>query len=213
MLVNNILTLNERRGVDWKKLIQDILHHFRYSNNELARKAGVTPSTIGNILNNNVTTPRLSLLRKLEEGLSIKVNQENATFQIISTGAKEVKLPVIQEYNLRVLSMSYVKANAVREETIPYEKENNVFLVEVNTDSMVSTILPGDLVLVDLDEAPINNSTVFVLLKDGTRHLGKFTAEGDYIVVAFENSSYTPALIKRTRVESIGCIKKLVRNI
>lgn len=207
-------------NLHWKKLVRNILSEFKLSNNELAIKVGVTPSTIGNILNGVVITPRKSLIRKLESGLDIKITGD--TFEKISVGKQEeisvgkqleILMPVILEYNLGVLNIQYVQTNAAREEPIPYYKATNVFLVEVQTDSMSPKIVPGDRLLVDLDEKPKNQSLVIILLKDGEKHIGEYNEKYDSVVINFEKSLKSPAILSKEEIKQTACIRKLIRDV
>ena len=199
--------------MDWKKLITEIKDHFHLSNNELANRIGSTPSTIGNILNGKVDEPRKSFIRKLEQGFGIKLDFDNSTFQIQNAGTGEVLLPVIREQILGVLNMSYIQTHSVREESVHYHKQNNTFLMEVGSDTMAKTILPGDLVIIDLDENPSSGKTVYLILKDGTKFIGRLSVEGETTMLSFENTNYPPLIVRKDKTRSMAVIKKLIRNL
>lgn len=78
--------------MNWNNLLEKLMRDFRISETEMASISGLTQPTINRIRKGFTLTPNQNTIKRLEEGLKIKIDDhdpENLTYRLIG----EVKEP------------------------------------------------------------------------------------------------------------------------
>lgn len=210
--------------MNWSELIETLVRELRLSEPELAQRTGITYPTITRIRSGKTKKPTQAIIRQLEEGLKIKIDDSNPqklTYKLtseIKESAKETisihNYPIISQVFAGPSMSMFVKENISEYVNLPYEKKENCFAIRVHGDSMNHKIEQGDVVLADMDKEIVNGCIVIARLKDGKQLIKRYRElEGSIAMFYSDNGNYEPLTVPKTEIEAIyrivGIWKKL----
>lgn len=212
--------------MNWSELIENLVRDFRLSEPELAQRTGITYPTITRIRSGKTKKPTQSVIKAIENGLKIKINDsdpKNLTYKLISEIKEDAsREATIQLNNYPLISNIYagssmalfVSENITEYVNLPYDKKERCFALRVHGDSMNHKIEQGDIVLADMDKEVINGCIVVCRLKDGRQIIKRYREiEGNVAMFYSDNGNYEPLTIQKSEIEAIfrivGIWKKL----
>ena len=199
--------------MNWQNVIENILRDFRLSIYDVERATGVSNVILHKLRTGKTHKPTQSTIKKLEEGLKIKIddlNPNNITYQKI----KEKNIPYdgaipVKEYP--IFATVYAGEPAMLEhenfnETthFAYNKEDHrCFALRVSGNSMETTLRDGDIVLVDMDVPLVDSCLVAVKLKNGHQYIKRYyDLNNEFVKLTSDNSEYGVRLIAKNDIEA-----------
>lgn len=208
----------------WNEFIQKILDDFRYSTYDVERLTGIPHPVIHKIRTGITKRPTQFTIKRLEQGLGIKVNNSNPAnityekvgekqeFQVVN--AEIHAYPVVTHVYAGNSPALFQEDNIKEYVQLPYGKTENCFAVKVIGDSMHHVIDEGDFLLVDMDKEISNGCIVVALLKDGKQIIKRYRAITPGEVMFYsDNGNYEPLVLPNGEIEAIykvvGIWKKL----
>lgn len=201
--------------MDWKELITELLRDFRISSSEFEQLTGISSVTVSKIKSGKQKTVFPNTIKKIEEGLRIKINdknEENLTYTRIKEEKEEgidgkikvYKIPLLSNVYAGEPAMMYQATNIEEYVHFDYPFKENLFALRVNGDSMKGRIYDGDKVLVDPDAEIIDNCIVVVRLKNGEQFIKRFQKLSEQeILFTSDNQDYRPRVVKTIDIEVI----------
>lgn len=201
--------------MDWKELITELLRDFRISSSEFEQLTGISSVTVSKIKSGKQKTVFPNTIKKIEEGLRIKINdknEENLTYTRIKEEKEEgidgkikvYKIPLLSNVYAGEPAMMYQATNIEEYVHFDYPFKENLFALRVNGDSMKGRIYDGDKVLVDPDAEIIDNCIVVVRLRNGEQFIKRFQKLSEQeILFTSDNQDYRPRVVKTIDIEVI----------
>lgn len=203
-------------SVNWKEFINWLLDtELRLSTVDVENLTGIKNPIIYRWKEGTVGKPQRSTIRRLEEGLKIKINDsdpENITYVKLQDQPKQVFTDAIPVNEYPLLGTVYAGEpemlnHVAHGETIPIPRLRNndrCFALRVNGRSMETTLADGDIVLVNMDITPHNGDLVAVKLKNGNQYIKRFKdLNFAFIQLSSDNTEYGARLIDKNDIEAI----------
>ena len=207
----NVLLLH----MNWSEFINKLLNQdLRLSSLEVEGKTGIRQPVIDRWKNGEISKPQRNTIRRLEEGLNIKIDDsdpENITYKKLPE-EKEFEEIETKIHDYPVLSHVYagnspdmfIKENISEYVSLPYKKKDNCFAVRVIGDSMNHKIEEGDIILVDMDAEVTNGSIVIARLKTGKQIIKRYRAVSNQNSMFYsDNGNYEPLVVDMKEIEAI----------
>lgn len=126
------------------------------------------------------------------------------------------KIPILKSIVHGGQSLNYMVQEQIEGYYYAYglDNRNNVYALKVQGDSMLPTIAPNDLILVDMDAQVTNNSIVVIRTKDGKQYIKRYkTLQNGYILLMSDNSNYEPIALQEKDIEVINKVIQIVHNL
>lgn len=207
----------------WAEIIENILMDFRCSEYELAEKTGLTQAGIHKLRKGLTEKPNQNTIKRLEEGLSIKIddrNPEDITYKKLATANQPTteytlnKFPLITKvYGGDSMAM-FVSDNISEYVLFPYPKKDRCFVVKVSGNSMNHKIEEGDLVLVDMDKEIINGCIVVARLNSGKQIIKRYRElPGGLSMFYSDNGGFEPLTMQSSEIEAIYRVVKVMKDV
>lgn len=207
--------------MSWKLFIQGLLRDFRISDYQLAEISGLRQPTIFRLIKGETDKPTQNTIKKIEEGLNIKIddsNPENITYKKLPkfSDLKE-KVPIRM---IPLLTEVYAgdpdQIDIIAEDSIPFitdVPEHRYCAVRVRGNSMNTTLRDGEIVIVDFD-APIKNGDIVVVkLRDGSQYIKRYYNENyAFIKLTSDNHEYGVRLIDKNDIEVIHKVSMILTS-
>lgn len=149
--------------------LKNLLHNEMISENELARRTGVSQQIINRILSGENTNPKIATLSPLANYFMITISQ--LIGEELSSSEKKThtnqsdlqKIPLIEWNNLETLTISNsVLITASNKLLIDLQPTEGMFAVKMQGNSMEPKFSNDTLLIFDLNKTPVNAD--FVLL-------------------------------------------------
>jgi transcriptional regulator with XRE-family HTH domain len=149
--------------------LKNLLHNEMISENELARRTGVSQQIINRILSGENTNPKIATLSPLANYFMITISQ--LIGEELSSSEKKThinqsdlqKIPLIEWSNLETLTTSNsVLITASNKLLIDLQPTESMFAVKMQGNSMEPKFSNDTLLILDLNKMPVNGD--FVLL-------------------------------------------------
>ncbi|PKL87373.1 MAG: hypothetical protein CVV23_15750 [Ignavibacteriae bacterium HGW-Ignavibacteriae-2] len=197
----------------------------RLSSLEVEACTGIRQPVIDRWKKGEVGKPQRSTIRRLEEGLKIKIHDsdpQNITYQKISDDPKQTFDGAIPVYNYPLLATVYagdpeLLDHEYFDESIPFAYKKNsdkCFALSVNGKSMETTLRDGDLILVDMDLLPIDGDLVAVKLKNGNQYIKRYkNLNYAFIQLSSDNAEYGVRLVDKKDIDAIYPVVQIVFNL
>lgn len=146
--------------------LKNLLIKAQLSENELARRTGVSQQIINRILSGENTNPKIATLAPLAKYFTISISQLIgdellSTINIDEPEIKKVSLldwAILEKYSLnKILEGSNTKIS------VDFETTKNMFALKIIDDSMEPKFSQNTLLIFDSEKTPLNGD--FVLIK------------------------------------------------
>ena len=215
-------TKSKNQYMSWNEFIKNLESDLRMSDADIELKTGVSRTNIYKLKTGLTESPNQFTIKKLEEGLNIKINDSDMQ-KITYT-----KLPMTQEMFTKLIQdgLQIKDALPVREYPLlatvyagepemldhenfnekaifAYDKpEHQCFALKVSGKSMETTLRDGDTVLVDISIPVIDGCLVVVRLKDGSQLIKRYhLLDENYIKLTSDNHEYGVKLVKKEDIQ------------
>ncbi len=149
--------------------LKNLLHNEMISENELARRTGVSQQIINRILSGENTNPKIATLSPLANYFMITISQligeePSSSEKKAHTNQSDLqKIPLIEWNNLETLTTSNsVLITASNRLLIDLQPTESMFAVKMQGNSMEPKFSNDTLLIFDLNKTPVNGD--FVLL-------------------------------------------------
>lgn len=211
--------------MNWQELIKHLLREFRISETELGSRTKLTQTTINRIKSGATSKPNEATIGMIEKGLNIRIDDSdlnNITYKIIPTSDQfervnlTNKIPILKTIVHGGKSLNYITQDQIEGYYYAYGLDNrkNVYALKVEGDSMLPTIAPNDLILVDMDAQINNNSIVVVRTKKGEQYIKRYKALTNGIALLMsDNSNYDPIALTEKDIEVIHKVIQIVHYL
>lgn len=207
--------------MNWKEFIIQLKYDFRLTERDIAELSGVSQPAVNKWLKKPDSKPYPNTIRKLEEGLNIRIDDrdpDNITYKKLGkyTDLKD-KIPVRM---IPLLTEVYAgdpdQIDIIAEESMPFITEvpdHRYCAVRVRGNSMNTTLRDGEIVIVDFD-APIKNGDIVVVkLKDGSQYIKRYYNENyAFIKLTSDNHEYGVRLIDKNDIEVIHKVSMILTS-
>jgi len=201
--------------MNWSEFIIELLEHdLRISSLEAANLTGIQQPIIDRWKRGDVQKPQRSTIKRLEEGLKIRINDRdihNITYkrnepdiQVVPIISKYNEFPIISKVYAGDAPEMFTDENILDTIVLPYPKKDNVFAVRVVGDSMNHVIAEGDLILVDMDKEIMNGKIVIARLRSGKQIIKRYKLVSPFEVMFYsDNGNYDPIFVNTNDIEAI----------
>ncbi|MCX6149659.1 MAG: hypothetical protein NTX22_03945 [Ignavibacteriales bacterium] len=206
--------------MNWQSFIKKLEKDFRISDNELELKTSISSKVFYNLKKGATKKPNQVTIKKLEEGLNIKIDDSDTNkiaysqnlfdenIELFNVSGNEY--PVVSQILGEDLFSTH---NIIGTIVLPYSKKENCFVVICNEQKAFGFLRKGDKVLIDIDSKLTNDSLVAARLKS-SRQLLKYYRELPENFIQFYSENISDSLIvKKDEIEVIYSGVLLIRNV
>jgi hypothetical protein len=206
--------------MNWQSFIKKLEKDFRISDIELENRTSISAKVFYNIKTGITKKPNQYTIKKLEEGLTIKIDDSDPN-KIIYTqnlfdenielfNVESNEFPVVSEILGEDL---FSTQNIIGTISLPYPKKENCFVVIYNEQKMYGLLHKGDRLLADTEAEFFDGCLVTARLKSA-RQLVKYYRSLPMEYIQFYSENPTDSLtIKKDEVEVIYRAVLILRNI
>lgn len=199
--------------MNWSEFITHLLDvDLRLSTVDVEKMTGIRSPIIGRWKNGFVGKPQRNTVKRLEEGLKIRIDDSdpaNITYKKITLSGFENEIVLQNKYPLLSEIQAGVTDTMLRTHTgefvfFVYKKSEGCFALQIVGDSMKGTFNEGDVILVDINAELANGCIVAIKLKDGRKMVKRYREIGQgYYMLYSDNTSYDPLTIHASEIEAI----------
>jgi phage repressor protein C with HTH and peptisase S24 domain len=186
-----------------------------HSARSIARKAGISDSTLRSILSGS--RPTVDNLVALARALGVSI-------EWLATGSEpgrthlstSASIPFYEALDALVAASPPSDAIELPAEFVRNHLgcgEGRLAATEVVGDAMAPTLCQGDLALVDLSIDSIARDDIYVLTFEGTIHLNRVQRSGSALIVLADNPVYRAWTIEATRTPGVRVAGRVVGTI
>lgn len=225
----NLLNINMTES-DKKSAMADLnigekiklLRHLKgFRQEDLAKKTGLTQSYISNI--EKGAEPSIKTLSKIANALGMTLQEliswtpEKETKETLRRRIERLEALLLASKEIAVIPV-YNRVNAGFPDAIPDPeyieghifvpgiKEKDAFGFIVEGNSMEPTLHEGDIIVVSRYKTPTKKDIVFVVLKDGSVTVKRYSPTNGQVVLIPDNPEYDPMIYKPEDVSFIGVV-------
>ena len=206
--------------MNWQSFIKKLEKDFRISDVELKHKTSVSSKVFYNLKTGITKKPNQFTIKKIEEGLNIKIDDSDPNKIIYSQNLYNENIELFNVHGNEYPVVSQILGedifstqNIIGTISIPYPKKENCFVVIYNEQKICGQIQKGDKLLVDIDSNLENGCIVAVRLKSSQQLIKYYrTLPNDYTQFYSENT-LDSIVIKNSEIEVIYRITLLIRNL
>ena len=181
--------------MNWQSFIRKLEKDFRISDIELAHRTSVSSKVFYNIKSGITLRPNQITIKKLEEGLSIKIDDSDINKIKYSQNLFDGN---IELFNLPANEFPVVSGilgediftiqNIIGTISLPYPKKENCFVIIYNEQKQCGQLQKGDKLLVDMEADLIDGCLVAACIKPARQMIKFFrTLPDDYIQLYSDN--------------------------
>lgn len=198
--------------MSWQTFIQKLEQDFRISGSELEKKTGIQRHIIYKLSKGITGKPHQSTIKRLEEGLNIKIDDSDPSNPVYSQNIfdQDIELfsitgnvyPIIS--SIGTLSEIYAPQNIIGTITLPYTKKINCLAIILSKDYPKELYSQNDKLLLDTDARPVNGSVVACKLQTGEQFIRYFRClPEDYYQFYTADVHEEPVIVKKDMVIAI----------
>jgi predicted transcriptional regulator len=186
----------------WKEFLLKILNDFNLSVYELSNLTGISPNNIYRIIYGTITNIRKSTIRKIEQGLNIKIIAD--TDPIVYRNLKD-----------------YTDKTKIKEEVIDYfirekplfQLQPEQFFYKINFDTKLEEIKRNDTIICDPTIRNINNMLCLIKMKSENLIIGKVKILPENEILIWYNEYEVPEVFKPNEIDKIYPIIGVLRKL
>ncbi|MGE5411370.1 MAG: S24 family peptidase [Clostridiales bacterium] len=206
----------------WQNFIQKLEKDFRISGLELEKKTGIQRHIIYKIRKGITNKPRQNTIRKLEEGLNIKIDDSDPDNLLYSQNLfdKDIELFNIDGNSFPIVSgierpsEIFIPQNIIGKITLPYSKKVNCFAIIVTNNHYKEMFSYNDKLLFDIDAKPENGSIVACRLKSGEQFIKYFRCLPEDLYQFYSpNVHEEPLSVKKNMIAAMYKAVLAIKNI
>ncbi len=201
--------------MNWSEFVKNIQQDFRLSDTDFENVTGVSRVILHRIRNGETKKPNQYTIKRLEEGLGIKINdsdQDNITYNKVKepkAAGFEGEIPVSK---IPLLSEVYAGEPEYLDTEfhdefhyfVNMKPSHRCFALRVSGKSMETTLKDGSIVIVDMDANYKEGDIVAVRLKNGEQYIKRFyDMNYAFIKLTSDNSDYGVRLIDKEHIDKI----------
>ncbi len=210
--------------MEWKEILNQILVDFRLSGNQLAQMIGVAPPTINRIRNGSTPKPYPDTIKRIEEALKIKIddsNPDNITYTKVEEKPKpdnkiiERTYRVVGEIGAGVLEVDELFQDEYV--TVTFDPSNNqLFRIKSEKYSMAPTVMPGDMIVIDLAAKPKPGDMVVIGWRENGKAHGALkilnTVRDDFLAFTSINPAEPLLIVPRKELIKMFKVKQVIKE-
>ncbi len=207
--------------MSWQTFIRKLEKDFRISDTDLQAKTSISAKVFYNIKKGVTKHPNQLTIKKLEEGLNIKIDDSNPDKIVYSQNLfdQNIELFNVEGNEFPVVSQIlgddiFTNSNIIGTITLPYAKKDNCFVMIFNENRPFAKIQRGDKILFDIDADIDNGSLAACRLKTTVSFIKYYRRLPDaYIAFYTENPLEEFVTVKETEIEFIAPARLIFRNL
>ena len=206
--------------MNWQSFLKKLEKDFRISDIELAHRTSVSSKVFYNIKNGATKKPNQVTIKKLEEGLNIKINDSDLNRIMYSQNLFDgnIELFNLEANEFPVVSQIlgedlFTTQNIIGTISLPYPKKENCFVIIYNEQKVCGQLQRGDKLLVDNEADLSEGCLVAVRIKPAHQMIKYYrTLPGDYIQL-YSDNIMDSLIIKKDEIDVMYRIVYILRNI
>ena len=207
--------------MSWQTFIRKLEKDFRISDIELQVKTSISSKVFYNIKKGVTKHPNQLTIKKLEEGLSIKIDDSNPDKIIYSQNLfdQDIELFNVEGNEFPVVSQIlgedlFTNTNIIGTIVLPYPKKDNCFVMIYSESRPYGKIQRGDKILFDIDAEVEDGSLCACRLKSPVSFIRYYRRlPENYIVFYTENPQEEFIAVKESEIEFIAVARLVLRNL
>jgi len=207
--------------MSWQTFIRKLEKDFRLSDTELQVKTSISSKVFYNIKKGVTKHPNQLTIKKLEEGLNIKIDDSNPDRIIYSQNLFDLNIELfnVAGNEFPVVSQIlgddlFTNTNIIGTMTLPYSKKDNCFVMIYSEIRPYGKIHRGDKILFDIDAKIEDGSLTACRLKSSASFIKYFRRlPENYVVFYTENPQEEFISVKENEIEFIAAARLVLRNL
>lgn len=201
--------------MNWKTFIDRLMRDFRVSSLELEERTGVSNAIISQLKTGKTVKPSQFTIKKLEEGLGIKIDDfdpENITYSKVKESKVAgfegeipvAKIPMLSEVYAGEPQYLDTEFHDEYHFFVNLKPNHRCFALRVSGKSMETTLKDSAIVVVDMDAEYKEGDIVAVRLKNGEQYIKRFyDLNYAFIKLTSDNSDFGVRLIDKNDIDKI----------
>jgi len=208
----------------WNEFINSLLNDYRISGNQLAQMAGLTQTTIGRIRNGKTPVPYPETIGRIEKALKIKIddsNPENITYTKVEENQKEENRIIERTYKVvGEIGAGVLEVDELFQDeyvTVTFDPSNNqLFRIKSEKYSMAPTVMPGDMIVIDLTAKPKPGDMVVIGWRENGKAHGALkilnTVRDDFLAFTSINPAEPLLIVPRKELIKMFKVKQVIKE-
>lgn len=207
--------------MSWQTFIRKLEKDFRINGSEIEKKTGIHRDIIYKMRSGTTLKPLQKTIRKLEEGLCIRIDDSDPEHIKYSQNLfdKNIELfniegtqyPIVSR--IRPASEIFIPQNIIGTVVMPFSKKTNCFSVVISEKDAAGIFAVNDKILLDMDAELQNGCLAGCVLKSGEQLIRFYRClPGGYIQLYTDRVHDDPVIISENMTEAIYRVVLSVQN-
>lgn len=216
--------MNKLDIMNWSELIRHLFVEYNYNTLKFEQDYGITNVSIGKIINNRTVKPRPSTISAIEKAFNIKIDYsdpDNITYTKVEEKPKadnkiiERTYRVVGEIGAGVLEVDELFQDEYV--TVTFDPSNNqLFRIKSEKYSMAPTVMPGDMIVIDLAAKPKPGDMVVIGWRENGKAHGALkilnTVRDDFLAFTSINPAEPLLIVPRKELIKMFKVKQVIKE-
>ena len=206
--------------MNWQSFLKKLEKDFRISDMELAHRTSISAKAFYNLKNGITKKPNQVTIKKLEEGLNIKIDDSDINKIVYSQNlfGDNIELFNLAANEFPVVSQIlgedlFSTQNIIGTISLPYPKKENCFVIIYNEQKICGQLQKGDKLLVDIEAELSDGCLVTARLKTAHQLIKYYRLLPEGYIQLYSDNTMDSIVIKKDENDIIYRVVYILRNI
>jgi hypothetical protein len=206
--------------MNWQSFLKKLEKDFRISDIELAHRTSISSKVFYNIKNGVTNKPNQVTIKKIEEGLNIKIDDSDlnkikysqnlfdGNIELFNLPANE--FPVVSQILGEDL---FSTQNIIGTISLPYPKKENCFVFIYNEQKACGLLQKGDKLLIDIEAELSDGCLVATQIKPANQIIKNYRTLPDDYIQLYSDNIMDSSIIKKDEIDLIYRVVYILKNV